>query len=1313
MFRRAFLGLACAALLLGRAGSADKPEPGYAEAVRPFLAKYCLSCHSTKARKGSLDLERFSSLDLVRADLKPWLATVELVEAGEMPPKGKPQPSALEKKRLLAWLRGFLDAEGRARAGDPGHVPLRRLGNAEYDNTIRDLTGVDLKPTREFPADGAAGEGFANAAEALSDISPALLAKYLDAAHAIADHAILLPDGFRFSSGKTRRDWTDEATSQLRAFYAGYSRDGKLPLRPYLQAAVRLRAGKSTVEQVAVREKLDPRYLRALWQVLDAKEPSHPLDLIRARFRAAAEKDVPALEALVAAWQGRLWRTVPIGSYRNGDSPRQVAVDPQARATAPLSLTVKPVPGESAVVLRLSASGKGRIAWSRPRLEAPGKPALLLRDYPEFGPAHEIDHRALFADAAAYLAAVRSKKKAGLDAGLLQRWTALLALEPGAAAFAPASPLRLLDEKLARSGGRPAINGWKKKGTDLPVLLANSSAKEERIPGTVAAGGVAVHPMPQELVAVAWTSPLAGRVRISGNVRHSHPACGNGVAWFLEQRRAAGAAPLAQGVTGLGGASPIAARTLAVKKGDQVVLAIDARDGNHVCDLTQVGLTITEEAKPGRKWDLAGDIAPNVLAGNPHGAWSFLRGPARPTGQATAVIPPASVLGRWRVASAADAPRLAAQAQALLSGPRPAKAGPDQQLYDRLVGIGSPLFQGMAPARLARPGPKKPGYGLKKESFDGTDLLADAGSAIEIRLPAALFQGRTFAVDGKLVGGNQGPVSLAAQAGPARAEGLLGTPGSAARLKEGYEAFRRVFPLYLCFPQVIPTDEVVCLKMFHREDEPLKRLFLDAAQKARLERLWAAHRFVSRQPLAENAYLPQFIGFVTQDQPKELLRYYEGMRPVFRKRAEQFEKEAEAAVPRQMEELLAFAERAYRRPLAEKEKAALLALHAALRKKGMPHDEAFRKVLARVLVSPKFLFRIEKAPPGKKAGPVDDWELATRLSYFLWASQPDEELRRLAAAGKLREKGVLDSQARRMLKDGRTRALAVEFGTQWLHVRHFDRFDEKNEKVFPTFDAAMRKAMYEESILFFQDLFQAGRPVGQILDCDHAFLNEALAKHYGIPGVKGPAFRRVEGVRKHGRGGVLGLGSVLAKESAASRTSPVLRGNWVVETLLGEKLPRPPKGVPELPAGEGGADKLTVRQLVEQHAKAPSCAVCHVRIDPFGFALEGFDAIGRRRAKDLGGLPVDVRATLKDGTTFEGIDGLRGYLLTKKRDVVERLFCRRLLGYALGRAVDLSDTSLIDKMMAEMRKNEGRVTAAVLAIVASPQFRMVRGAAHE
>jgi hypothetical protein len=1371
----AVVGMALTAwvIVFGDIGAARNPPDArgeYAAIVRPLVEKYCLSCHSAKLKKGSLDLERFATIEDIRKDLKVCQQTIEMLTADEMPPAGKPQPTADERKALLNWTRNFLDAEARARAGDPGHVPLRRLSNAEYDYTIRDLTGVDLRPTREFPADGAAGEGFTNAAEALTDISPALLTKYLNAAKDIADHVVFLPDGIRFSPAKTRRDWTNECVAKLRGEYAPFGPDGKLPLSPYLAATVRHRdallAGTVTLETVAAREKLNATYLGVLWRTLTDQAASQPLDAIRAKWRTATEKDVPALAAGIAAWQATLWKTVKVGNYiqASWNSPdnyvesltRQMPVDPRAVESAPLRITVKPTPGQSDVVLYLAArevgSGGGPVVWQRPRIEAPGQPPLLLRDYAKFGPTFEIDYPTAFADTAKYLAAGveaandralkidELAKSHGLDAGFLKRWAEVLAVEPyrkdGAEAvgrIVPAVPLTLLEEKTQPDPARPAVNGWRKAGTDLPVLVTNASDKPEQIPGRIPAHGVGVHPMPTEFVAAVWRSPVAGRVTVAATVVHAHPVCGNGVAWWLEHRRGARAHLIAEGAVDLGGEGRVPAKTLAVEPGDEIILAVDAKDNNHSCDMTAIDFILTDAGMPGHVWDLAKDVSGSIHDGNPHAdrqghrdVWSFVRGPSRPLGSGLhATMPPTSLLGKWREAAAdpnrkAEAAELAGEVQRLLTGKRPADAkSPDRVAFDALVAADGALFKGLDLARLGKRGGVT--FGLPAERFgtpDDASFTAPTGAVTEVRLPAALFVGREFAVDGKLDDAGdrvvQFQVSTAKPGPDARWDGKTPVVASNAgaayqRLVAGFGEFRRVFPLYVCFPPVVPADEVVTLKMFHREDEPLARLFLDDGRVRRLDRLWAELRFVSRQPVAEFAYLPQFMGFTTQDTPKAFQQFFVDRKPLFKQHADEFLKDESAANPRHLDALLACAAKAYRRPLDEHEAAELLALYGTLQKKGAPHDEAVRGVLARILVAPAFLFRIERAPPGKDAGPVSDWELATRLSYFLWASTPDDELRSLAAAGRLRDPQILAVQTRRMLKDARVRGLAVGFGTQWIHVRGFDQFNEKNETLFPTFTADLRKAIDEESVLFFQGLFQDDGTVTQILDADHTYLNELLAKHYAIPGIVGPNWRRVDGVRKYGRGGLLGLASVLATQSGASRTSPVLRGNWVVETLLGEKLPRPPASVPKLPEDEGGSDGLTTRQRVEKHVNAPECAVCHVRIDPYGFALEAFDPIGRRRDHDLGGHPVDTHSTLKDGTKFTDIDGLRNYLLTTKRDVFVRLVCRKLLGYALGRSVALSDTVLIDQMVAEMDRNDGRLSAAVLAIVRSPQFRMVRG----
>jgi uncharacterized protein DUF1592/uncharacterized protein DUF1588/uncharacterized protein DUF1585/uncharacterized protein DUF1595 len=447
--------------------------------------------------------------------------------------------------------------------------------------------------------------------------------------------------------------------------------------------------------------------------------------------------------------------------------------------------------------------------------------------------------------------------------------------------------------------------------------------------------------------------------------------------------------------------------------------------------------------------------------------------------------------------------------------------------------------------------------------------------------------------------------------------------------------------------------------------------------------------------------------YATQDADPKV---FEPLREPIKQRAAAFRELLTNAQPKQVEAVLEFAERAWRRPLSSSEKDELRGLYRTLRTQELPHDEAIRLTLARVLVAPAFLYHAEKPGPGKKAVPVNDWELASRLSYFLWSSAPDAELRALAAKGKLRDPDVLATQTRRMLRDARVRRMAMEFGCAWLHIHGFDELGEKSDRHFPTF-TVLRGAMYEETIRFFTDFFQNDRPVPSLLNADYTFVNEPLAKHYDIAGVKfagSNEWQRVEGVKKFSRGGILGQATTLAKQSGASRTSPILRGNWVSEVLLGEKLPRPPKDVPRLPEDEA-TENLTVRQLTEKHTTDPRCAGCHARIDAFGFALEKFDAIGRRRERDLGDRPIDTRAKVIDGSEFEGIDGLRDYLLTKRGEAFMKQFCRKLLGYSLGRAVQLSDGPLLTEMRAQLKRNDYRITSAIETIVRSKQFREIRG----
>jgi hypothetical protein len=619
---------------------------------------------------------------------------------------------------------------------------------------------------------------------------------------------------------------------------------------------------------------------------------------------------------------------------------------------------------------------------------------------------------------------------------------------------------------------------------------------------------------------------------------------------------------------------------------------------------------------------------------------------------------------------------------------------------------------------------------------DEASLCVRAPSVIEIHLPADVAAGCEFVTSGRLdpATGAEGSVQLQVLTNkPGRQLGLLpgtvtetqadgawtsshrgvshDTPivvneSSAARkrMEAAFDDFRRWFPAALCYAKIVPVDEVITLTLFHREDEPLMRLMLDDAQKTRLDSLWDQLRYVSQDALTLVDAFEQLWQYATQDADPKV---FEPLRKPIQESAAAFRKRLVDTEPAHLQAVLDVAKRAYRRPVAPAEQDELRRLYNRLREQDLPHDQAIRLTLARVLVAPAFLYRAETPGPGKTQSPINDWELASRLSYFLWSSMPDAELTSLAAAGKLHRSEVLIGQTRRMLTDARVRRLATEFACQWLHVHDFDAFDEKSERHFPTF-GTLRGPMYEESIRFFTDFFQSNRSVLSIVNADYSFLNEPLAKHYGIPGVTGEEWRRVEGMQKFSRGGILSQGAVLARQSGASRTSPILRGNWVAEVLLGDKLPRPPKDVPRLPEDEATED-LTVRQLTEKHTTDPRCAGCHSRIDAFGFALESFDAIGRHRDRDLGNRPIDDTSRVADGTELEGFEGLRDYLLTKRRADFLKQFCRKLLGYSLGRAVQLSDEPLLKEMREKLAAHDYRIDTAVQAIILSRQFREIRG----
>lgn len=414
---------------------------------------------------------------------------------------------------------------------------------------------------------------------------------------------------------------------------------------------------------------------------------------------------------------------------------------------------------------------------------------------------------------------------------------------------------------------------------------------------------------------------------------------------------------------------------------------------------------------------------------------------------------------------------------------------------------------------------------------------------------------------------------------------------------------------------------------------------------------------------------------------------------------------------RVIQHLQTFASLAWRRPTSDEEKKQFEDLFRAGLSQDLDRESAAREVLVRVLVSPNFLYKTEvgaMAAAATEAAPkevaLNAWELASRLSYFLWSSKPDAALRAAAADGSLLKPEVLAAQTQRMMQDAKAEALAKEFAGQWLEFAGFATHNAVDAKKFPEFTPELRRDLTRETTHFFTHLIRQNRPVREIVGADYTFLNERLAKHYGVPGVTGEDFRQVSVAAQH-RGGLLGQGSVLTKTSRSHRTSPVLRGNWLLQAVLGTPVPPPPADVPELK--EHGPKPATVREMLEKHRAAKACSSCHDRIDPLGFALENFDAIGRYRDKDEAGLPLDTSGQVKGGAKFSGIEGLRSYLATQEAQFTNH-FCRKLLGYALGRQVLPTDKALITTMKADLKKDEGHFSAPILAVVQSRQFRNKR-----
>ncbi len=512
-------------------------------------------------------------------------------------------------------------------------------------------------------------------------------------------------------------------------------------------------------------------------------------------------------------------------------------------------------------------------------------------------------------------------------------------------------------------------------------------------------------------------------------------------------------------------------------------------------------------------------------------------------------------------------------------------------------------------------------------------------------------------------------------------------------------------------------DEFVNWVKYVRDDRFVYENMMDEATRKRLDQAWndvyASFNYHDNylRMLAQHFKIDLKGKKIADMDTKALAALPDAARPYVKELAAKYQQSVvaqAAAKAGHVEDCLKFANNAWRRPLTAAEKANLRAFYASMLKEEKDHQKAVRAVIARILVSPAFLYRLEQTADVSPVKPLTNHELASRMSYFLWASIPDEELRRAADAGELSNTEQLRKQTKRMLADAKVRRLSTEFFGQWLGFYHFDQHRGVDTGRFPEFTDAVKSGMYDESVSFFEHIIRKDRPVSDMLFADYTFLNQPLAKHYGVKKeVKSvDKMELVEGANEFQRGGLLRLGSVLTATSAPLRTSPVKRGDWVLRRVLGIAVPPPPADAGKLPADDKQFGELSIFEKLEQHKRNPTCANCHVRIDPLGFPLEKYDSVGRWRATYADGKPIQDSAVASDKGKIDGVDGLLRYLKANEKQVT-RTLAYKLTGYALGRTVQASDELLIERMA----QGGGAIAFSDLVgqIVSSRQFRFRLG----
>jgi hypothetical protein len=651
---------------------------------------------------------------------------------------------------------------------------------------------------------------------------------------------------------------------------------------------------------------------------------------------------------------------------------------------------------------------------------------------------------------------------------------------------------------------------------------------------------------------------------------------------------------------------------------------------------------------------------------------------------------------------------------------------------------------------------------LVKSEFDnlGTNRRIAPGSQTLV-----LWKDHQYAAHRTTYAGNAQKVDWAEFNEPA-----LVPPGSEAdraRYEESFKRFCAVIPdsfyiserarMFLTNPKDIASDLAghrLLTAGFHsqmgyfRDDIPLYQMVLDPEQQREIDRLWVELDFITRAPLRQfrqfiwferaepPSYMntPEFRSFRSEDDDittepklKELARVYiakaenlkvdaapmQAVRDYFSSinaSIRALEAAQLAAEPKHLASLLTLAGKASRRPLSAGERDEISAFYRKARAEGLSHEDAIRDTFVSVLMSPSFTYRVDLPRPNgadrRGIQPLTDYELANRLSYFLWASMPDEELMALAAAGRLHQPDVLVSQARRMLQDRRVRGLATEFGGNWLDIRRFEEHNAVDRERFPMFTNELRAAMFEEPIRFMIDVIHRDGSVLDFVYGKHTFVNGVLAKHYGmtVPEVAPELWTRVDQADRYQRGGLLPMAVFLTKHAPGLRTSPVKRGHWVVTKLLGEHIPAPPPNVPVLPTDERKLGDLTLRQTLAKHREDKNCASCHNKFDSLGLVFEGFGPVGEVRTTDLAGRPAETTATFPDGSEGSGLPGLQTYFRSRVEHEFLDNLSRKLMVFALGRTLRPADDLVISDLRQKLAKTGNRFSTLVEGIVTSQQF---------